>query len=225
MNMNKKISQSLPLWFVSIFFILACVAPAIPLPASSNPTSDPGLIQTIVVATAGAAQTQTALVLPPPTDTATATLPPSPTPTETLTPTATVIFVIPTFTFTPTATRPPTETSEPGAGTGEGCELVSQSPANGTVYESRRRFNAEWTVRNTSDETWRSDSADFFHSGGRDMHESDVFDLPRNVRPDEEVTFRVEMRAPGNAGTYTSTWTLGSGRNTLCTVSVRIRVE
>ena len=223
--MTKKVMQRLPLWLASTFFILACVAPALPLPASSNPTPDPGLIQTIVVATAGAAQTQTALVLPPPTDTATATLPPSPTPTETLTPTATVIFIIPTFTFTPTATRLPTETSEPGAGTGEGCELVSQSPANGTVYESRRRFNAVWTIRNTSDAAWRSDSADFSFSGGRDMHETDIFDMERNIRPDQEVTFRVEMRAPNRAGTYTSTWTLGSGRDTLCTVSVRIRVE
>jgi hypothetical protein len=224
-NMNIHSLKTLVFLFAVLSVILACALPVLPSPVSSNPTSDPGLIQTIVVATAGAAQTQTALVGPPPTITETATLPPTLTPTETLTPTATIIFVIPTTTFTSTATRPPTETSEPGSATGEDCELVAQSPANGTVYGSRGRFNAEWTIRNTSDDTWQSDSTDFFFSGGRDMHESDIFDLPRNVRPGGDITFRVEMRAPGNAGTYTSTWTLGTRNNALCTVSVRIRVE
>jgi len=57
------------------------------------------------------------------------------------------------------------------------------------------------------------------------MHDNDIYDLPKNVRPGGEVTFNVEMRAPGNAGTYTSNWILGTQREPLCTVSVKIVVK
>lgn len=57
------------------------------------------------------------------------------------------------------------------------------------------------------------------------MHASDIYDLPNNVRPGGEITFRVEMRAPANSGTYTSTWTLGTQREEFCLVSVRIVVR
>jgi len=57
------------------------------------------------------------------------------------------------------------------------------------------------------------------------MHDTDILDLPRNVRPDNEITLSVDMRAPGNAGSYTSTWVLASNKNILCTVSVRIIVR
>ena len=222
--MNVHTIKKILLLISALFLALACVLPGFPSPVAPDPTAVRDTIQTIVVATAGAAQTQTALVLPPPSDTPTATLIPSLTPTETPSPTATIIFIIPTFTNSPTATSPATATQS-GGNAGEGCELVDQSPANGTVYDSRERFNVEWTMRNTSDETWNADSIDFFHSAGRDMHDSDILDLPNNVRPDREITFRVAMRAPGNDGTYTSTWTLGAGRETLCRVSVRIVVR
>ena len=224
--MNTPSLRKLILPLVMLFVLLACALPGIPSPVASNPTSDPGSIQTIVVATAGAAQTQTALVLPPPADTSTATLPPSLTPTETPTATATIIFIIPTKTNTPTATNPPTATGQFGnQSPGASCELVAQAPANDTVYGSRERFSAEWTIKNTGSETWLASNIDFSHSGGRDMHDTDIVDLPNNVRAGGQVTLRVEMRAPGNAGTYTSTWTLGSQKGGLCQVSVRIIVR
>lgn len=222
--MNKHSVKKLLFSLSALFMLLACALPPLPSLVGPDPTAVQDTIQTIVVATAGAAQTQTALALPPPSDTPTVTPLPSLTPTETLTSTATIIFIIPTFTHTPTATSPATAT-QTGGDAGEGCELVDQVPENGTRYDSRQRFNVEWTVRNTSDETWDSTSLDFFHSAGRDMHESDILDLPNNVRPDREVTFRVAMRAPGNEGTYTSTWTLGTQREALCIVSVRIVVR
>jgi hypothetical protein len=218
--MNTHSLKKLILPLVALFLLLACALPGLPSPAASNPTSDPGVIQTIVVATAGAAQTQTALVIPPPTDTLTPTLTPSATPTDTPTATATVIFII------PTATNPPTATSELATqSAGSSCELVSQAPANDTAYGARERFNVQWTVKNTGSETWLGSNIDFSHSSGRDMHESDVADLPHNVRAGAQVTLAVEMRAPANSGTYTSTWTLGTQRDALCVVSVRIIVR
>jgi hypothetical protein len=93
------------------------------------------------------------------------------------------------------------------------------------VFGARERFNVEWTIKNTGNETWLSSNIDFSHTGGRDMHDADVLDLPHNVREGAQVTLEVAMRAPGAAGTYTSEWTLGSGQNSLCRVSVRIIVR
>jgi hypothetical protein len=212
--------RKLTFLLVALPVLLACALPVLPTPAAPEPTVNPGVIQTIVVATAGAAQTQTALVLPPP-NSPTATLPATSPPTETQTATATIIFIIPTFTFSPTATSAATETQS----VGESCRLVGQSPANDTAYGARERFDVEWTLRNTGSETWIASNIDFFHSAGRDMSSTDIVDLPRNVRAGDQVTLGVEMRAPGNAGTYTSTWSLGTRNNALCTVSITIVVR
>lgn len=219
--MNTPSIRKLLLPLMALSVLLACAVPILPSPGEQNPTPNPGLIQTIVVATAGAAQTQTALVVPPASNTPTVTLLPTLPPTETQTPTATIIFIIPSSTFTPTATSAATETQVAG----ESCRLVSQTPASGTAIGPRERFDVVWTLRNTGSETWMSDSLDFFHSDGRDMHNADVVDLPRNVRTGDEITLEVEMRAPADTGTYTSIWTLGTRRETICMVSIRIVVR
>jgi hypothetical protein len=219
--MKKYSTRKLVFLLATLFLLLACELPFLPAPAASTTAPAPGSLETIVAATAGAAQTQTMMALPSPTHTMTATMPSTLTPTETSTPTPTVIFIIPTNTFTPTETSLPTATQSAGSS----CELVDQTPNNGTVYGSRERFNVEWTVKNTGSETWVANNIDFFHSDGRDMHENDILDLPNNVRAGAQVTLRVQMRAPGNAGTYTSTWTLGTQRDALCRVSVRIVVK
>jgi len=83
----------------------------------------------------------------------------------------------------------------------------------------------EWTLKNTGSSTWQKDNIDFTYTSGRDMHEKDGYDLPRNVRVGNDVTFKVEMRAPGNAGSYTSTWTLGTKNDAQCRVSITIVVK
>lgn len=216
--MNIHAVKKLLFLFAAISFVLACELPSLPAPALSNPTLAPGSLETIVAATAGAAQTQTARVVPSPTSTLTPTVPPSSTPTETLTSTATVVFIFPTATNTPVPTRQVSSV-------GSGCELVEQSPGNNSTYSSRERFTVEWTLRNTGNSTWERNSFDFFFSDGRDMHEKDGYDLPRNVRVGDDVTFEVAMRSPGNAGTYTSTWILGTRNNTQCRVSITIIVK
>ncbi len=216
--MTTSSLKKLAFLLVTLLFLLACALPELPLPVASNPTVDPGAIQTIVVATAGAAQTQTALVLPSPTNTSTSTPVPTLTPTETPTATATIIFS--------TATKPPTATppfvTKPA---GSNCELVAQSPSNDAVYGTRERFNVEWTLKNTGSNSWLSSNLDFFYSSGRDMHNRDLYDLPNNVGAGGQVTFVVEMRAPADAGTYTTNWTLGSKKSPLCEVSIRIIVR
>jgi Ig-like domain from next to BRCA1 gene len=155
---------------------------------------------------------------PSPTDTLTST--PLPTSTPTNTPTTTATFLLATATKPPTATEPFVT-----QGAGSNCELVDQLPSNDTTYASRARFTAEWTLKNTGSASWLSSDVDFSRSSGKDMSAQDVYDLPNNVGPDAQVTFAVDMRAPADSGTYTSTWRLGSKNKPLCEVFVRIIVK
>ena len=215
--MEKYAVRKLVLLIAALFILLACELPALPLPAASNPSPVPGALETIVAATAGAAQAQTMLALPSPTNTLTSTPLPTSTPTETPTVTQTFIFILPTL---PTATEPFVTQSA-----GANCQVIAQTPVDNTQFDSREAFTTEWTIRNTGSEVWSSNNLDFFHSGGTDMHNRDVLDLPNNVGTDGEVTFKVEMVAPRNSGTYTSTWSLGKQNKPLCKVSVTIVVR
>jgi len=212
--MEKHAVKKLIVLFVALFIVLACELPVLPMPVLSNPSPAPGSLETIVVATAGAAQTQTARVVPSPTMTTTPTPIPTFTFTETPTATETVIFDIPTATL-PFVTQ----------SAGSNCQVIAKSPVDNTVFDSQESFTAEWTLRNTGSATWDNNNNDFFHSGGTDMHILDAVDLPRNVRGNGEVTIGIEMFAPGSAGTYTSTWTLGKRNETLCRVSITIIVK
>jgi hypothetical protein len=84
--------------------LLACSS----LLAPAAPTPIPGLVETIVAATANAAATQTAYFAPTATNTPTLTPLPTNTPTITPTPTATFVFIL--FTYTPTMTNTPNVT-------------------------------------------------------------------------------------------------------------------
>jgi len=212
--MDRHTVRKLILSFVALFVVLACEIPFLPAPAASNPAPAPGSVETIVVATAGAAQTQTALAMPSATITSTSTPPPTLTPTDTPTATETFIFII------PTATEPfVTQTASAN------CQLVAQDPANGAVFASREKFKTVWQIKNTSTEYWFDTDVDFRHSGGTDMHGTDALDLPVTVAPGAEVTFSVNMVAPKNLGSYTSTWSLGSKKAALCKVSVTVIVK
>ena len=93
------------------------------------------------------------------------------------------------------------------------------------VLAPRTKFETSWTLQNTGNELWLDLNIDFKHSGGTDMHKIDVYDLPKSVAPDDQVTITVPMTAPKNPGTYTSIWVLATNKNTLCKVSVTITVK
>jgi hypothetical protein len=211
--MDKRVLRKLVPLFAAVLVVLACELPALPLLAA--PDSAPAIpIETIVVATAGAAQTQTAMALPSPTITSTSTLQPTSTFTETPTATATVIFQI------PTATEPFVTES-----VGSNCQAVEQTPVNDTVFDPRERFTTIWKVKNTGNDYWYDTDVDFKFSDGTDMHKQDIIDMPVSVGPGSEVSLAVDMVAPKNSGSYTTTWTLGSKKTTLCKLSIRIVVK
>ncbi|HEX2981531.1 MAG TPA: NBR1-Ig-like domain-containing protein [Anaerolineaceae bacterium] len=185
-----------------------------------TPTIDPqptyAFVQTQAVQTAIAEMTLNA-------PTATPTLEPTATlqPTATLAPTQ----VLPTA----TATYRPITASATATGTpvAMGCTVTEQSPANGTDLKPGADFDARWTVKNTGSQTWAADSMDFSYvTGQTKMHTGgDTLDLKQDVPSGGTYTIVLDMTAPSNSGTYTTSWALvGGGSGTLCTLSVSIDV-
>jgi len=102
--MNRRTARIVSLALLA-GFSLSCAS----LFGPAAPTPIPGLVETIVAATANAAATQTAALAP--TATATATGTPLPTQTPTITPTPTETFVFILYTYTPTVTNTPNVTA------------------------------------------------------------------------------------------------------------------
>ena len=206
-------------WMTALALIMAC-APALATP--SVPTVNPGAVGTIIAQTVNAASSQTAAAMP--------SLTPSPTltpivNTETPIPTATVtvIFIL----SSPTPLVIPTFTSS-GSGTSSdnfACRITRVSPANGTNFNPRDDFDAIWTVRNIGQRNWDRNSIDIFYSSGAKIHKVSGYDLDSNVRVGDSIDVGVDMQAPKDSGTYSTTWVMRRGDNEFCTLNLTIVVR
>jgi hypothetical protein len=185
------------------------------------PTLDPNAIGTFIVQTANAALTQTARALPSLTPTITLTPTPRASHTPEPTATSTVIFIF----SSPTAPVPPTSTLAETSNKAYSCQVMSVTPANGTIFESRTAFDATWRVRNNGQRNWNGDSVDYVFLDGVRMHKVELYDLQDTVKRGETVALTVDMVAPKQSNTYTTNWTLISGTNTFCTMSLTIVVR
>ena len=206
--------------------VLAC-APSLATPL---PPVDPNVVNTFIAQTVNAASTQTSAALPTSTNTATYTPTPPNTDTPTPTFTSTVIFIL----STPTSLVIPTFTvvSSGGGGSGGGsssdnyaCQVISVSPANGTAFGSRDDFDAVWRVRNIGQRAWDRSSVDYRYLSGDKIHKVEIYDLSANVPRNGTTDIIVDMVAPRNAGTYSTTWTLNVGNKSFCNMSLRIVVQ
>lgn len=124
----------------------------------------------------------------------------------------------------PTAipTTQPGTTATPVPATGK-CRIVSVSPA---AVTTRLDFDAVWTVKNTSGETWDSGSVDYKYVSGTKMQKrSDIYDMSTSVKSGETVKIIVDMLGPSSAGWYSTTWALVQGSKTLCTLPITLRVK
>lgn len=215
--MTTRKTKYLP-WFMALVAIVACMpgsaAPVIP-------TIDPNRIGTFIVQTANAALTQTARAIP--THTPTATLSPTPRFTNTPEPTATrtVIFI---FT-TPTASVPATSTLAETSNKAYSCQIMSVTPANGTIFQSRTAFVAKWRVRNNGQRNWNKDIVDYAYLDGVRIHKVETYDLAETIRRGETVDLAVEMVAPKNSNSYTTNWTMRAGTENFCPMSLTIVVR
>ena len=212
--------------FTTIVFILAC-GPALAI--TPFPTTDPNVINTIIVSTADAASTQTAAAMPTASFTPSVT-PTRPTETPSPTETPTVIFIL----STPTKMVVPTFTFISGGGSGGSggsssepfaCQVLSVSPANGTTMNKETDFDATWKVKNIGTKTWDQNSVDFVYFSGTEMNKRPGYDLSSSVKSGQQISVGVDMVAPKKSGTYTTTWALQVGDNAFCKMSLTINVK
>lgn len=236
MNARKRVAY---FWLIVTLTALSCDVSTF-VPQQSIPTSEPGLIDTIVVQTAAAASTQTAALIPP-------TLTPSmtrlPTKTPTITPTDTPTFIFKLKTPTkPPSTRTPTPTKKSSGGGGGGgggggsggggggstatwsCQLTSQSPTNSTHFAPSTPFSMNWTVKNTSSETWLATSVDVTFLSGTNLASGTLFDTTSNTSVGSSYVVTLSMQSPAGSGTYTSNWSLLVGKTLFCPMSITINV-
>jgi hypothetical protein len=212
--MLKRNYRMLAVLFV-FALLLACVPSIAATPAVAPPTFDPSSINTIIAKTAGAAATQTFALQPTLTPTATITK----TPTEIPTSTPTFLFVIATPTV-PSLTPTLEISSNPFA-----CRLVSQDPANDAVLPGGKDFATLWRVMNVGANAWDANSVDYHYFSGEKLHKTNVYDLPGSVPTGGQVDIIVNMKAPKGAETYTTTWSLRSGKEEFCKLKLTIVVK
>jgi hypothetical protein len=199
--------------FLMAVVILACV-PTLG-PAAPVPTFDPNSINTFIVETANAALTQTALFTTP-SSTPTATPTVTATPTETPTTIPTIVIVL----FTPTVATPIPQVS----GDEFDCAIISKSPTDGFGFSAGNEFTVTWQVLNTGSKEWDASSADIRYQSGTKMHLQSAYDLEQNVPPGQQYTVTVQMKAPTESGSYSTTWVIRTNAAEYCRMGVSIRV-
>ena len=221
--MTATRKTNLLVWVTALVLVMACVVPNIAPP--SVPTVNPGAVNTFIAQTVIAAGTRTAAAMPSITPTATLT-PIQNTPTSSPTITPTVIFVL----STPTPLVIPTFTGLPSSGgdsssANYACRITKVTPANGTSFGPRDDFDAVWTVRNIGQKNWDRNTVDYIYSSGDQFHKISGYDLSKNVKIGESLDLGVDMQAPKNSGTYTTTWTMRAGDKTFCSMTLTIVVK
>ncbi len=104
------------------------------------------------------------------------------------------------------------------------CEMVSTSPSK--TLKSREDFDAVWTVKNISGKTWEMTSVDYKFVSGTEMQKyGKAFDFKQTVKSGESVKITVDMLAPVNTGSYTTTWAIVQGSSTLCSLPITVVVK
>lgn len=199
--------------------IMACI-PTAARPAI--PTSDPGLINTLIVQTANAASTGTAFALP--TFTATATFTRTPRATETASPTATQSFVF----ILPGSTSVIPSTTALSAGTTSSayaCKIISVEPALGTAFAPRTDFIATWAVKNIGKTDWFRASMNYTYVSGDKLHKVTSYQIPKGAEIGKNVILTADMEAPKETGVFTTTWGLVVEDHYFCPLTLKIVVQ
>ncbi|HUE99990.1 MAG TPA: NBR1-Ig-like domain-containing protein [Anaerolineales bacterium] len=220
--MTATRKTKLLVWVIALALVMACVPT---LTAPSVPTVDPGAVNMFIAQTVNAASTQTAAAMPSSTPSPTLT-PTVNTETPSPTATSTVIFVL----STPTPLVIPTFTNVSSGGGGSSsenfsCQVTRVAPANGSSFDPRDDFDAVWTVRNNGQRNWDRNSIDHIYTSGDKIHKISGYDLDSNVRVGNSIDLGVDMQAPKDPGTYTTTWNLRSGSRNFCTMTLTIVVR
>jgi hypothetical protein len=202
-----KFFRTAGLILLSATLLLSGCSPTV----QSTPTVEPQVAYTQAAQTAQAILTNAALLTP------SATITPTPTKTSTPEP--------PTATFTVTLATPlasPTMTPQSSV---DSAIYVDQSPSDGTIVTPGSEFNVTWRIKNTGVSTWTTKYRLRYYAGTI-MSPVTAVNLPNTVRPQEEVTVTLPIRAPSAAGEYTTIWVLSNEQDAnFFNVFVRIVVS
>jgi hypothetical protein len=198
--------------------LVGCAAPtALPTPTLTVvPTVDPK--PTFDAVSTNAAQTVVADLTknaPTATQVPTETLVPTntPAPTDTPAPTSTPTRVFIPWTQTPTPTQ-----------AAYGCTVTDVSPKSGATLKVGEDFDGKWSLTNSGTKTWTAGNVDISHISGEKFGAGATFDLDHDVAPNGTYTFAVDMRAPDNDGSYSSTWGIYLEDGSVCQLSLNIKV-
>jgi uncharacterized protein YraI len=127
------------------------------------------------------------------------------------------------------APPPPPEEISTAPPPDDQCVLISQSPADYTVFGPSTSFDVEWVLQNTSDSPWGEGEVDLAFAGAIDgvrLHQhGDLYDITQTVQPGENYTISGSLFAPAEPGQYGEAWVLQQGQNTLCTFWIVVEVQ
>jgi hypothetical protein len=223
--------------FFTALALQACVSPF--FAQTTSTLQAPSLLEldAAVEQTAVAAQTQTAIFAPP-------SLTPSPTrfPTGTLIAAAsapTFLFALPTITPLPTWTPTPGAVIQiPGGGgnaTDDGesiftgkewtCAIRDKNPPMDAVIPAGTSFYVSITLFNNGTRAWPQDSVDFRYKSGLRNEGKPIQDLPKTIKPGNQITLQIALVAPDKPDTYSTIWTLKVGNNPFCGVKYSFQVK
>lgn len=206
--MSTYIKYAAFMLMAAMLLLLAGCSPAAVV--ASNPTPDVQVVQTEAARTVVAAFTQqaAAAVALAPTDTPSAapTETALPEPTETLAATATNLptetpLPLPTMTQTKIVLAPTIQKSDMAL-------LLLRTPAEYTQFAKGETFDVIWTLKNIGKKAWTNDYYMRYFNGTQMHYNGDKRFVKSTVAPGEQTKFIVDMKAPNQAGTYTTSWVL-----------------
>lgn len=123
---------------------------------------------------------------------------------------------------------PPVEATPPPSGAA-GCALVSQNPADGTVFGIGAPFATTWVLQNIGTTKWDQNEFDIVFVGAVNnvwLHTGpDVYDLTTTVEPGGTYNFTVPMLAPFAPGVFGEMWQVYYGGQPICPFYVYIEVK
>jgi len=104
------------------------------------------------------------------------------------------------------------------------CQITAVNP--GSSVSKGGDFDGSWTVKNTSGKDWEMNTLDYKYVSGTKMQTNgDIFDLNTVVKSGDSIKIVVDMLAPKDAGTYTTSWALVRGGTTVCNLNLTVRVK
>ncbi|MCE1253556.1 MAG: hypothetical protein LWX83_08415 [Anaerolineae bacterium] len=201
MNTIKKIFQMAAAIALTVVVAGCSVAAASPT-AAPAPTQDLVALHTEVAQTVVAQLTVEAALHPSAT-------PVQPTNTSAPQPTNTpfATLVAPTLPVAPTqAARWVVQPTATKTAYTDACVLQSTSPDDYSVMDPSTQFDATWVLKNTGARDWNTQF--YITKVTGDLGPSGTFFLANTVVKTDSYTFKVDMTAPRDAGTYNGTYKL-----------------